>query len=290
MKERLFKKGLVFGIIVLLIGISVIPSINANIDRLPSKSKLVETSIKIHRANSIIPYMVKLSEEESETVDSIFNNLKVSLDSAVTDEEIDECYDEAVESLYELGMFPRMTIEEAKQLVKGDRQNLNGKSQPDNIGNSDENFNCQISGATTETNMHDLAYPILNEILVSIRRICGILDIWRFNFRYYDGEIGNISLGHYYSWVYGGEIYYPAKGWVWTDGSNGIVKWEGKLYGTLEIRLMWSEGPWNEHEKGAYMGIRDFEGLWIWRLLKPGYLLGNAEHVSLSYTPPPFNV
>ena len=140
------KKLFVVGIIILFISVSIAPSINANVGRISDNSKLVETSIRIHRARSITPYALKLTEKESAQVDRIFDNLKVRLDSAKTGEEIDAIYDDAVESLYELGMFPRMTIEEAEQLVNGDSK----RTQSGKVGSRGENFNCQVSGTVSE--------------------------------------------------------------------------------------------------------------------------------------------
>jgi hypothetical protein len=167
------KKLLIVVIIVLFISVSIAPSINANVGRIPDNGKLVETSIRIHRARSITPYTLKLSEKESDEVDRIFDNLKVRLDTAVTGEEIDEIYDDAVESLYELGLFPRMTLKEAKQLVKG-----KSKSQSGNFGNKGENFNCSIAGQTTEAFMFDLANSLNNRILKFIRSFLGMFFIY----------------------------------------------------------------------------------------------------------------
>jgi hypothetical protein len=281
MIERWYKKGLVVGIIVLFISVSVAPSINANIDRLPSKSKLIETSIRIHRANSIIPYTVKLSEKESDTAESIFDKLKICLDSAETGEEIDECYDEAVESLYELGLFPRMTVEEAKQLVKGDRQNLNGKSQPDNIGNGDVNFNCQISGVASECLQGFLGRLFMGGLLFLFIQIL-IKLIGLDNVPFFIGRISYIALGA--NWD--GDWYYPSRGWVHTNGTNGVIKWEGEFFGDIDYWEIENEHHGYEWTEGFYKGVTEFNGLWIqigqW---SPCNFLGNAKHVKLSRTP-----
>jgi len=77
----------------LFIGLAVIPSINANDSRIPVKSKFVETNIRIHRDRGITPFTLRLTESESKEIDVIFDNLKVRLDSAESDKEIDEIYD-----------------------------------------------------------------------------------------------------------------------------------------------------------------------------------------------------
>ena len=180
MKKELLSKTLVVGIIVLFLAVSFAPSINANIGRFLVKSKLVETSVRIHNSRGITPFTLRLTEKESDEIGRIFDNLKVRLDTAVTGEEIDEIYDDAVESLHELGMFPRMTIKEAKQLI-------NCKSVKSQSGylEGDENFNCRVIGWTTNTVMFDLGRLLWDIILEEIIRFLFPLPSpmgWNYNF------------------------------------------------------------------------------------------------------------
>jgi len=275
MVKRMFKKGLVVGIIVLFITLSVAPSINANIDRLPVKSKLVETAVRIHRANGITPYTLKLTEKESDEVERIFDNLKVSLDTVETGEEIDEIYDDAVESLYELGMFPRMTLKEAKQLVKG-----KSKSQSSNVGTADENFNCKIAGKAYGSLTWGNGRLFRGLFLFAfIKFLMGVA-----NFPYFNGRIGRISFGHY---DVDSDFYLPAEGWVHTNGSNGVIKWEGEFYGNIDYWEKVTEMPHGHiFTMGFYKGVHEFNGVFIDKYPTgvPNFL-GNAEHVRLSYTP-----
>jgi hypothetical protein len=277
MVERLYKKGLVVGIIVLFIGLAVIPSINANYSRIPIKSKFVETSVRIHGARSITPFTLRLTERESKEVDIIFDNLRISLDSAETGEEIDEIFDNAVESLHKLGMFPKMTIKEAKQLVNC----RSVKSPLGNLGTRGENFNCKIAGETTHTYMCDLGNEFLNDILERIRNPKLFFLIWRpFNLPYYLGKIGYIAFSRY-EYGFGPYDYYDrAFGWVFTNGSNGVVTWRGHIRGDLFIRVVWADIDIVE----IFMGVKDFNGLFIDKYDKPPCYLGNAEHVNLVYT------
>jgi hypothetical protein len=274
------KKVLVVGIILLFIGLAVIPSINAYDSIKPVKSKLVDTSIRIHRARGITPFTVRLTERESKEIDIIFDNLKVSLDSAETDEEIDAIYDDAVESLYELGLFPRMTLKEAKQLVKG----KNDKSQSGNLGTCGGNCDCKIAGETTLTFMHDLANPIKEYILEFLfRGLLGWFVGHDVNFQYYNGKIGSISFGTYER--YYNPSFVPSEGWVWTNGMNGVIKWEGEFYGARGERQFY--GEIYEYLVWVFDGVTNFEGLWIDRWFVPPCYLGYADHVNLRYDRPP---
>ena len=268
------KKTIVIGIIVLFIGLAVAPTINANVSRTPVKSKLVETSVRIHNSRGITPYTLKLTEKESDEVDRIFDNLKVSLDSAETDEEIDAIYDDAVESLYELGMFPRMTIGEAKQLVNGNSK----KTQSGNIGTRGGNSDCKIAGQTTHTYMHDLNRIFLWFILGFVR----FGGRWDYNYRYYNGKIGGISFGEFHD---GYPIWNPSEGWVHTNGTNGVIKWEGEFYGARGERQLY--GMIYEYLIWGFMGVAGFNGLWIDKRNQPPCYLGNADHVNLRYDKPP---
>jgi hypothetical protein len=283
MKKKLYKKGLVLGIIVLFIVVSFAPSINANVSRLTVKSKLVETSVRIHRARGIIPYTLKLSEKESDEIDRIFDNIKVCLDSAVTDDEIDEIYDDAVVSLYELGLFPKMSFDEAKQLVRG----KSVKSSLENMGTADENFNCQIAGTASRCFIFKLGWlfqgGLLYNLIQYLIRYLGELWSWReYNLPYFEGRIGEISFGSGI-WMY--PSYFPSRGWVWTNGTNGVVEWEGEFYGNIDEHMVWEDHVGDVKEY-VYIGVNEFEGLWIDERGKHPWFLGNAEHVSITYDEP----
>jgi hypothetical protein len=244
------------------------------------ESKSVETSIRIHRARSMIPFTLRLTKRESDEVGRIFDFLKVRLDTAVTGEEIDEIYDDAVESLYELGMFPRMTLKEAKQLVKG-----KSKSHSENIGTAEENYDCSIAGQTTYTYSWDLKNSLnvdrwfLNRIL-SFLRMYGIAD----NYRYYLGKMNSICFGEYWS---GYPYWYPSEGWVHTKGTNGVVKWEGEFYGGTKD-TEWLGGWVYEYQTWTFIGVKKFEGLFIDRWFQqPPCYLGNAYQVKIRYGQPP---
>jgi hypothetical protein len=135
--------------------------------------------------------------------------------------------------------------------------------------------------------MFDLGRLLWNIILEEIIRFLFPLPPpmgWNYNFRYYDGKIGSITLG---SAEYGGmgDDYSPAIGWVWTNGTNGIVKWNGSFYGK-EVKDIYWDGNLREG-LCAFAGVSNFNGLWITGHVTPAYFVGNAEHVKITYEPPP---
>jgi hypothetical protein len=281
MVESMFKKGLVVGIIVLFIGLAFVPSINANINRTPLKNKLVETAVRIYNSRGITPYKLKLTEKESDEIDRIFDALKVSLDSAETGEEIDEIYDEAVESLYELGLFPKMTLKEAKQLVDG----KGVKNSIGNLGMRGGNSNCRISGTADVCYMFNVGRLFMGGILFAlILFYYRMKDGYLWNFPNFNGRIGTLSVGSY---DVDYDEYSPSYGWVHTNGTNGVIKWEGAFYGDIDYtEIVWEYPHGLTFTTGLYKGVHEFNGIWTqnskWG---PSNFIGNAEHVKLSYTP-----
>jgi hypothetical protein len=262
------KKSLVVGIIILFISVSFAPSINANDSIIPVKSKLVDTSIRIYRDRGITPFTVRLTERESKEIDVIFDDLKVRLDSAETDEEIDEIFDNAIESLYELGMFPMMSLKEAKQLVNGKCKSQRVTESSSNIGMAAVNFNCRIEGNATEC----IEYPFGRLYMGNF-----LLNLLYFLITYPSlvGRLNQLSFGKlnqepYQCW--------PSEGYVWTKGDNGVVKWGGEFFGNIGYI------PRGFTAK-RYVGVNAFNGLFIENVGYWGrdYFLGNAERVSMTY-------
>jgi hypothetical protein len=275
------KKIIIIGVICLFVGMGFQPAFAVEHKELPVKSKLVETAIRIHRSNGITPFTLKLSEKQSDEVDRIFDNLKVSLDSAVTDEEIDEIYENAVESLYELGLFPRMSLKEAKQLVNS----RSVKSHSENLGTADENFDCRVIGWTTKTFMFDLARPLLG-LLLAFGQYGG-MRWYEYNLMFYRGKMGFISFSNYW-WDFWEDYYHRTNGWVWTNGTNGVVKWEGTLYGNISSRIVWGGGGYTRLNVELYMGVKNFTGIFFDSPFNNHvYFVGDAEHVKITYEQPP---
>jgi hypothetical protein len=176
--------------------------------------------------------------------------------------------------LDKLGMFPRMTLKEAKQLVNSDSKN----SKSGNLETCGGNCYCNIAGQTTYTYMLDLNRIFLNNLLEFIR----FYGPYEYNYRYYKGKIGGISFGEFWD---GYPIWNPSVGWVHTDGFNGIIDWEGEFYGARGGRQF--AGEIYEYLTWVFMGVTNFNGLWIDKRGEPPCYLGYADHVNLRYERPP---
>ena len=166
--------------------------------------------------------------------------------------------------------------------VTGKSQNQRVMKSSSNIGTGDENFDCRIAGETTDTYIHGLRRPFWQFIRLNIGAFFYLFGI-PYNLPYYNGLMDYISFGHCY---YDGQNknYIPSKGWVHTNGLNGVVKWEGELYGDIIMENWWISYSYKTW-KVIYRGVRTFTGLFIDKLGKSPCYLGHANHVKISYEP-----
>ena len=146
--------------------------------------------------------------------------------------------------------------------------------------NYNETFNVTISvPKATECFMFDLGKLFSGGILFNLILFLGrgiIPHLWiGFNFPLFVGRIGQISFG---TIVWTMNWWYPSNGWIWTNGSNGEIKWEGWFFGNIdEITLD------KDIEQLAYQGVNEFNGIWIDGYSEPPCFLGNAKEIRITY-------
>ena len=156
MKENnLIKKGVVVAVILLFIGLAFAPSINANISK---DSELVEITTEVSGIDGVEPYTVKLTTEEANEVDRLFDNILVRLNESKSREETVEIFNEAVVELDKYGLLGDLNIEQAQRLVTSGYQypidnEVFNRIHERIIMMLDENENalCLIAGKTAET-------------------------------------------------------------------------------------------------------------------------------------------
>ena len=269
MKNSLYKKGVVFGIIVLFISIAFLPMTSAEISiyenfvsdidsRESSNFGLVKKTIKIISSDGIDEYTVMLTNQQTNDLDTLFDDLKIDLGGCETHEETKEVYNDAVVSLYEIGVLPDDTsIEEVQSLVTEFEETENHYSKPSLSGDSIYNTNCYISGETTKTSVDHAWYGWffsiwLNYLLSFTGRWYAVL--MSFGGEFWDG-------GH-------------AQGWVHTDGDNGIQNIEGNLWGQLR-----RHGEGGSDPDFYYIGAVRFFGVYVWD--NPAQYMGRADRVAI---------
>jgi len=151
--------------------------------------------------------------------------------------------------------------------------NTNSENKSDFQNSNDENYDCFIIGRTSHTGFIKPGPGGGGVILRSI------IPILRFE---------NITIGFGYKKAYVGDPweYYPATGWIWTKGSNGIVEWSGgTLWGKLG-KKSWSvqdpfiPGGWGIIDYEIKKGAIGFTGFRIG--FSKCLFIDTASHVSIA--------
>jgi hypothetical protein len=79
------------------------------------------------------------------------------------------------------------------------------------------------------------------------------------------------------------EEFNPSVGWLWADGSNGVIDYEGDFRGDLSIIRFKDE--WNDKHYG-FFGAYDFRGVKIHRFYLRGkiksFSFGISQHVKFT--------
>lgn len=100
------KKLLVVGTVLLLIGITIIPLVNADFCRSSKKSEFVEVATEIFESEKIRKHTVELSNEDAGTLESLFESARERLDDAQTKMETVKVFYDVIISLNESGLLP----------------------------------------------------------------------------------------------------------------------------------------------------------------------------------------
>jgi hypothetical protein len=272
-KKAQFTKILVFGVILLFIGIGVQPAF-AEISIDPDNSELVEITVQFYDADRTYNHTVMLTKEKAQKLEYLEDNFKAQIDSIDNPIETETIIKNAILSLKELGLLPDyISIDYAQSLVTGKEQNPWIKSafekwtnKKKDSFNENENILCIILGDSNRTSFAG-PVPILLLIhyVIIINRINRVLDwvsstskigellsnIFKELFR----EIYQFRL---YFWLflvaginflplkigaiigYGFPNFdpfsydkYPAEGWVYTIGASGKKIWSGSFSGLV---------------------------------------------------------
>jgi hypothetical protein len=122
--------------------------------------------------------------------------------------------------------------------------------------------------------------------------------IWFYAIRAFQPfKLGSYAyIGERYRLVENGNITYDheraSSGWVWTQGTNGVKKWNGTFYGSIYTKYLKSDGDEKNYgEAWQAVGIRGFVGINIFNAVAFGnekslVYIGLAKEVNLTYSPP----
>jgi hypothetical protein len=272
--NKIWKKGLAVGIIILFVGVAVASGITFKTDSSNtmqtevSNDELVKISISICKINSVEDYEVSLTQQQVEELDNLVDNIKPELDKVETRVETVRLFRDIILSLDKLGMLPEdMSVLEALRLVTGNLYFLN----PRNI------FNLKPETYIDKGNTQPLCGEIDNTYCQIVAKASNsgrtLLPSFPPVFIFYVGE---------YCWDFKDIYDYPAEGWVWTNGNKGKQCIEGKLKGDMGFSGFTNlkDGLPYYAECYGYAGGCPFLGIYLpWRNLWIGY----AEVVKIAY-------
>lgn len=288
MKNRLFRKGLFLGIILLFICIAIQPGIIADVSIESDNSELVDITVQTSKDGRINNHMIQLSPQQVEELEKLISRTKTKLDAAETIEETSHIFNQTVELLYELDMLPEgMSIEDAQKLVNSKNcysgiNKLLSVMINKNMGtyNIKENYFCLIAGFTSNTTfigpvglLFVLLFPnndFIHQLILysSIPKVLNPI------------ALGNtIYLGSHFRADMVSE-WSPSTGWIHTIGLNRTKKWNGEFYGRLPeflnifIPNEFFGGYWK------YPGVLGFTGIKILN-----FYLGSALLVKIGEEP-----
>ena len=243
------RKGLVFGVIFLFIGLAFAPTINANI----GKEELVEFTTEVCGMNGA-KRTIELTQQEANEVEGLFKSHRNKLNATSSREETELIYKETVAELDKYGLIGGLSVKQAQRLVTGDYRNpFTNTILRKIVGEDKEYLNNKsflISGLTSRTVFYG---PLLMSMirfgdkLAEIYKdyeendlflfVCYSYVLLMYFFMLPLNIIGNLinplKIGSLIAFGYRHVIHTPtlfsSKGWL----HDGTKKWEGPFIGNL---------------------------------------------------------
>jgi hypothetical protein len=294
----MMKKTLAFSIVLLFIGVAFAPSLYADVKTINEQQELIEIPIQICGLGGINEHTAKLSKEDANKLDTLFEYINRRLNASESREETISIYKDAVVELDNLGLLGGYSIEQVQKLVTGElyENSLIMKflklPNRDNHESVDyyENSNCFVNGEVTNSYL----WPFLPVYLITLGGIIPInwqllSPFWMliniYVLRFFGLGLcksvslcGYISIGDGAREHGGGESYdTPSQGWIRTEGINGIIEINGSLCGAL-FKLVYDSTP-------VFLYIVHFGGSGFTGLKVGNSILGYAQKVKLSSPP-----
>jgi hypothetical protein len=284
------KQLLAIGIIFLFIGVAVVPSINSTVVKTSNDNDLIQVTSQACGIQGFGNTTVKLTKQQYQNLEQYLVDFKARLNQTTTREEAVPLFKDAVVELNKFGLLPKgMSVQKAVDLTTGNHIVNNNLRIPRSLMAANENFFCLIAGRGSPSydflfldlmssviqNLfsHNLGL-ILFYIFVLLRLATFPFTISIFppklNMALYYGEV---DFGYDQ-----GYKYLPIKGWVWTNGQNGVKEWDGEYWGNIWLYAPFSlPGGWTLLSLGAtnFIGLRVLD-----------FYFGAATWVKLSYNYP----
>jgi len=161
------KKLLVFGVIVLFLGLAIAPSINANVSKASIESELVEITVEASGIEGATPHTVKLTRQQFAEVEKLFNDIQTKLDGTKTMMDAIPIYYDAVVELNKYGLLPEgMNVDDAQKLVTGEYKHNEQTNLFRETSNISTNALCFVFGMIKNVNFLNLFSPLMVVLLI----------------------------------------------------------------------------------------------------------------------------
>jgi hypothetical protein len=296
------KKILSVGIILLLMGVAVTPSINTSVVKASQDNDLVEVTTQACGIQGYGNTTVKLTREQYNDLEQYLVEFRARLNQTTTREEAIPIFKEAVMELDKYGLLPKgMSVERAQRLVLSSSNVKNGEffrkifwdNQKEGFLVSNlfslvcglcSNSVC-FSGTysflrtmlSLTTNLHSLNY-----LFGALASIDFLLHFVRFLFPLY--LFGEITFGRFEdAHGYGDDYHYPSTGWISSIGILGVQTWSDNFYGRIREIVI----PGAVFEAAItyfYTGILGFTGLSLSYFGYNNLIIGSCLCASLRTT------
>jgi hypothetical protein len=308
------KKLIAIGIIFLFVGVAVTPSINSSIVKTSTDNDLIEVTSQACGIQGFGNTTVKLTKEQYQNLEQYLVEFRIQLNQTTTKEDAIPIFKDAVVELNKYKLLPKgMSVERTQKLVIGEYQSsvlarrINKMfSSYDGNYDDDENYFCLIAGHTTVTITRG---PILTLVSLSANHFYRSLQDWliehynRFTMLFIyvvtsflipffiSLEIANslsnlcpimflstVGISCWSPMGPGGIAmpwFYPATGWLYSNGLNGLKSWSGYISGNLSNDTI----DFGIYE--FYPGILGFSGIKITLPFGNSFYLGAALEVKI---------
>ncbi len=138
------RKGLAVAVIILFLSLAVAPSINAN----AVDSELIE--IEVELSGSGRKYTVKLTQQEVDEIELLFDDIEQRVSMVESREEANEIFREAIVQLDAYGLLGDLSVKRAQQLVIGNELRQRVLERMDekykDVTDDSANYLCLIGG------------------------------------------------------------------------------------------------------------------------------------------------
>jgi hypothetical protein len=302
----MLKNCITVGVVLLFVGVAIAPSINFTVVNASENNELVEVSIQAYGIDADIDRTVHVTKQQAQEVKTVFDALKSRMSAAGSLEETQSIFNETIVSLSRYNLLPRsMSIEQAKRLVTSAGQNqkvmtllrkISTKFQSESPAGTIQNQLCYIAGNTSNTHfakpitkltmhLYDIMdYGSANHILVVVSTALWIVlnqisilsqKIVSRQGNHYGVSIffGNFKYYPYPNW------FYPAQGWISTDGINGKQNLSGSFWGQKMTSGWQPQDDWCMNY--TWRGCVGFTGLITYVGIDSAYYLGSALQVNV---------